>query len=119
MNTEDAIAALAALAQPTRLEAFRLLVMHEPEGLPSGELARRLAVPGNTMSTHLAILARAGLVMNERESRVIRYRANLEGLRAVVLYLLKDCCAGNADLCVPLAAALTSCCPGGNATRQT
>lgn len=117
MNADEAIAALAALAQPTRMETFRLLVAHEPEGIASGDLARRLAVPGNTMSTHLAILARAGLVIGEREGRVIRYRASLAGLRAVVLYLLQDCCSGHAELCAPLVAALSPCCPGGETTK--
>lgn len=62
MKTDFAIEALSALAQPTRLEAFRLLVRQEPDGLAAGEIARRLDVPHNTMSTHLAILTRAGLV---------------------------------------------------------
>ena len=63
MDNMDAIAALAALAQTTRLDTFRLLVEREPEGVPAGELARLVAVPQNTMSAHLAILARAGLVI--------------------------------------------------------
>ena len=62
MKQDLAIEAFSALSQPTRLEAFRLLVKQEPDGLPAGEIARRLDVPHNTMSTHLAILARAGLV---------------------------------------------------------
>ncbi len=59
---------LAALAQTTRLETFRLLVRHEPEGIPAGELARMLDVPQNTMSAHLATLSRAGLLKSERQS---------------------------------------------------
>ena len=73
MENEKAILALAALAQPTRLQAFRMLVQHEPEGLPAGELARLLEVPQNTLSTHLAVLARADLVTSERYSRSIVY----------------------------------------------
>ena len=61
MESENAILAFAALAQPTRLDVFRLLMEHEPDGLPAGEVARRLDVPHNTMSTHLATLTRAGL----------------------------------------------------------
>ena len=61
MESENAILALAALAQSTRLDVFRLLVKHEPDGLPAGEIARELAVPHNTMSSHLGILSRAGL----------------------------------------------------------
>lgn len=111
MDINDAVEALAALAQTTRLETFRLLVRHEPNGLPAGEIARRLGVPQNTMSAHLAILTRAGLTISERQSRSIIYRADLNGLRALMLYLVKDCCAGNAELCAPLIAELMPCCP--------
>jgi DNA-binding transcriptional ArsR family regulator len=110
METEAAIVALAALAQPTRLETFRLLIRHEPEGLPAGELARALEVPQNTMSAHLATLSRAGLIEGERHSRSIIYRACLDHFRALTLFLLKDCCGGNAALCAPLVAELTPCC---------
>ena len=111
MDKEDTILALAALAQPTRLDAFRLLVRHEPDGLPAGEVARRLAVPHNTMSTHLAILARAGLIEAERRSRTIVYRASLERFRALATYLLKDCCGGRPEICAPLVSDLAGCCP--------
>lgn len=111
MDTIDVIATLAALAQPTRLETFRLLVSREPEGIPAGELARLMAVPQNTMSTHLAILARAGLIDGERQSRSIIYRADLARLRDVVLFLLKDCCGGRPDLCAPVINDLMPCCP--------
>lgn len=107
----DTIAALAALAQGTRLDVFRLLVRHEPLGLPAGDLARGLATPHNTMSSHLAILARAGLVTGERHSRSIVYRANLDRLREVMTFLVKDCCGGRAELCAPLIAELNCCQP--------
>ena len=110
MDSEPAILALAALAQPTRLEAFRLLVRHEPDGLPAGEISDRLAVPTNTMSAHLGVLSRAGLVTSERRSRSIVYRADLDRVRDLVLFLLQDCCEGRADLCKPLLAALAPCC---------
>ena len=110
MESDDAIAALAALAQSTRLDTFRLLVRHEPEGVPAGELARLLEVPQNTMSAHLAILSRAGLIKGERHSRSIIYRVDLGQFRAVLLYLLQDCCGGNASLCAPLISDLTPCC---------
>ncbi|GLQ08155.1 transcriptional regulator [Devosia yakushimensis] len=110
MESTDAIAALSALAQPTRLDTFRLLVRTEPEGVAAGELARLMDVPQNTMSTHLAILTRAGLITGERQSRSILYRANLDGFRELTLFLLKDCCGGNAALCAPLIAELTPCC---------
>lgn len=102
MDQSDALLALAALAQPTRLDAFRLLVRHEPEGLPAGEISRLLDVPQNTMSTHLAHLSRAGLVKSERHSRSIVYRASLEGLRALTVFMLKDCCGGSPEICTPI-----------------
>jgi DNA-binding transcriptional ArsR family regulator len=106
MDSVEAIAALAALAQTTRMETFRLLVRREPDGVPAGELARLMAVPQNTMSAHLSILARAGLVIGERQSRSIVYRANLSRFREVALFLLKDCCGGRSDICAPLIADL-------------
>jgi len=119
MDTEEAILALAALAQPTRLDAFRLLVKHELEGLPQGELARLLAVPQNTLSSHLAILSHAGLVSSERQSRLILYRACLSKLREAMLFLVKDCCDGRPELCEPLIADLTApCCPPPKKKRK-
>jgi DNA-binding transcriptional ArsR family regulator len=115
MDSTETIASLAALAQSTRLDTFRLLVKREPDGVPAGELARLLEVPQNTMSSHLAILSRAGLVVGERHSRSIVYRANLDRLRAIALFLLKDCCGGRADLCAPPIADLMPCCPPHNA----
>jgi DNA-binding transcriptional ArsR family regulator len=111
MDKELAIISLAALAQTTRLDVFRLVVAHEPEGLPAGEIARRLAVPHNTMSAHLNVLARAGLVHAERRSRSVIYRADLARLRSVASFLLKDCCGGRPEICAPLAAELAACAP--------
>ncbi|SEB84613.1 transcriptional regulator, ArsR family [Rhizobiales bacterium GAS191] len=111
MESGSAILALAALAQPTRLEGFRLLVAHEPEGLAAGDLARLLAVPQNTLSAHLSVLSRAELVSSERRSRSIIYRANLDRFRDVVLFLLEDCCGGRPELCAPFMADLRPCPP--------
>lgn len=102
MKQDLAIEAFSALSQPTRLEAFRLLVKQEPDGLPAGEIARRLDVPHNTMSTHLAILTRAGLISVERHSRSMIYRVELAAVRKLVMFLLKDCCNGQPELCAPL-----------------
>jgi ArsR family transcriptional regulator len=110
METEETILALAALAQPTRLDVYRLLVKHEPEGLAAGEIAKALAVPQNTMSSHLAILSRAGLVSAQRFSRSIVYRADLARFGAVVLFMLRDCCDGRPEICAPLIESLTPCC---------
>jgi DNA-binding transcriptional ArsR family regulator len=110
MESEHTILALAALAQSTRLETFRLLVKHEPDGVAAGEIARHLGVPHNTMSSHLNVLSRAGLVRSERRSRSIVYRAELDRFREVVTYLLQDCCGGHPGVCAPLLDVLSPCC---------
>jgi ArsR family transcriptional regulator, arsenate/arsenite/antimonite-responsive transcriptional repressor len=110
MESEDVILALAALAQPTRLETFRLLVKHEPGGVPAGEIARHLGVPHNTMSSHLTVLSRAGLVRSKRQSRSIIYHADLDCFRRVMTFLLQDCCGGHPEVCAPLVDLLTPCC---------
>ncbi len=110
MENEQIILALAALAQSTRLDVFRILVSAEPEGLAAGAIARRLDVPHNTMSSHLGILSRAGLIRSERFSRSIVYRADLDVLRSVLAFLLKDCCGGRPEICAPLMAELSPCC---------
>jgi DNA-binding transcriptional ArsR family regulator len=110
MDKSEVIAALAALAQSTRLDTFRMLAKREPRGVPAGELARLIEVPQNTMSAHLAILSRAGLIRGERHSRSIIYRADLDRFRAMMLFLVKDCCGGRPELCAPLVADLAPCC---------
>ena len=117
MDSTVAVTVLGALAQGTRLDTFRLLVHHEPAGLPAGEVARLLDVPQNTMSAHLGTLARAGLVRSQRHSRSIVYHADLDRLRELTLFLVKDCCGGQAELCAPLIADLTSCCSPGKALQ--
>jgi DNA-binding transcriptional ArsR family regulator len=99
MEIEAALACLAALSQPTRLDAFRLLVRHEPKGLPAGDVARTLGVPQNTLSTHLNILSHAKLVTSARTGRCVVYRADLTRLNALARFLAEDCCAGVA--CAP------------------
>lgn len=111
MENEQAVLALAALAQPTRLQAFRLLVQHEPHGIAAGDLARLLEVPQNTLSAHLSVLSRADLVTSERQSRSIVYRANLLAFQAVALFLLQDCCGGRPEICAPVIESLRPCCP--------
>ena len=109
MEMIHAMTSFAALSQETRLKAFRLLVNQEPEGLAAGEIARRLSVPHNTMSTHLAILARSGWVTSKRQSRQIIYRASLSHMQAVIQFLLQDCCAGHPELCASLMDSLSGC----------
>lgn len=94
-----ALAALAALGQSTRLEIFRLLIRAEPKGLAAGAIAEAVGAPHNTLSTHLAILARAGLVRGARDGRSIIYRADIEGMRGLIAFLVDDCCDGRPDLC--------------------
>ncbi|MBM3609899.1 MAG: helix-turn-helix transcriptional regulator [Alphaproteobacteria bacterium] len=118
----SSIAAFAALAQPTRLDVFRRLVRAEPEGLAAGEIARQCAAPHNTMSAHLAVLARAELVTQARQGRSIVYRADLARLRALTLFLLEDCCGGRPEICAPLAESLSACagksCTGADAMKS-
>jgi len=114
---ESITEAFGALAQSTRLAAFRLLVKHEPEGLPAGDVSRLLDVPQNTMSTHLAVLSRAGLVTAERQSRSIIYRASIEKVREIASFLVSDCCGGRPDLCAPLVAEFSPCCTPEEASR--
>lgn len=111
METLTVIATFAALSQETRLEVFRLLVRHEPEGLAAGEIARQLEVPHNTMSAHLAVLTRAQLAVSQRQGRSIIYRANLDHMKKTVQFLVRDCCAGLPEVCEPLMAALSVCSP--------
>lgn len=110
MDEIEIVAALAALAQSTRLAAFRHLVAAEPEGLAAGKIADLLAVPQNTLSTHLNILAHARLVNGNRQGRSIVYRADMARLQEMMLVLIKDCCGGRPELCGPLVAELTPCC---------
>lgn len=111
MDESTALDCLSALANPTRLAAFRLLVSREPEGVAAGEVARLLAVPQNTMSTHLATLANCGLVGGERHSRSVVYRADLERFRALMVFLMQDCCGGRPAVCAPILSAMAPCCP--------
>lgn len=109
MESERAIAALAALAHPTRLDAFRLLIRHEPEGLPTGVLVEASGLSQSTFSTHLAVMAKAGLVTSEKRGRQQIQRASVSTLVALMTFLAKDCCEGRAELCEPLLAELTCC----------
>ncbi|MCB1419010.1 MAG: helix-turn-helix transcriptional regulator [Notoacmeibacter sp.] len=110
MNEHDALSALAALGQETRLAIFRLLVKAGDEGLAAGDVAHQLGVLQNTLSSHLKILSQAGLVTQEREGRVIRYRAGFLAMRDLLAFLMEDCCNGNPELCSPVIEAVTCGC---------
>lgn len=109
MDNHSALLALAALAHPTRIDAFRRLVQHEPEGLSTGQLVEQSGLTQSTFSTHLAVLAKAGLVQSEKRGRHFIQRADIDALRGLMLFLAKDCCQGRAELCEPLLAELACC----------
>lgn len=109
MVEDDALSALAALAHPTRLATFRLVVRHEPEGLTTGKLAAAMNLTQSTFSTHLAVLSKAGLIRSEKQGRNFIQRPNISQLRALMIFLAKDCCQSRTDLCEPLVAELTCC----------
>lgn len=99
LTEEHAISALSSLAQQTRLAIFRLLIKHEPVGITAGVIADTIGAPHNTLSTHLAILVRAGLLRSSREGRTIIYRSNVDGMRTLLSFLVNDCCDGHPELC--------------------
>jgi len=115
MEINAAIKAIRALAQKSRLEAFRLLVRAGPNGLPAGRIAQGLSVPQSTMSAHLSVLANAGLVISRREGRSIIYSIDFAGVRALLSFLMEDCCQGQPDICAPLLACVLPDCPGADA----
>ena len=102
MESPAAVIALGALAQEHRLALFRLLVQAGEDGLAAGAIAERLGIPGSSLSFHLAQLARAGLVRQERRHRSIVYRADYGAMNSLVAYLMENCCGG-ADSCAPAA----------------
>jgi DNA-binding transcriptional ArsR family regulator len=101
MKIESAVLSLAALAQDSRLAAFRLLVQAGPEGLAAGEIAERLGIPASTLSFHMKALSHAGLIESRHESRFIYYSANFEAMNALLDYLSDNCCGGRP--CAPAA----------------
>lgn len=108
MSTDWALDALRALANGSRLRIFRTLMRYEPDGLTAGALAEQMSMRHTTLSNHLIVLSRAGLICGTREGRFIRYRACLEGMQSLLGFLLKDCCEGHPEACVQLQAAETS-----------
>ena len=102
METQDALQALAALANGTRLEVFRLLVRQGPVGMPAGEIAEALAVAPSTLSPHLAQLERARLITSRRNERRIFYALNIDGTRGLLSFLTDECCQGHPELCLGL-----------------
>lgn len=120
MDSVIAVRRLQALAQDSRLAAFRILVKAGAQGVSAGELARALEVPANTLSAHLTVLANTGLVSSRREGRSIIYAAGYDAMSELLAFLLEDCCQGRPEVCAPLAAAVVqsaACCtPQSQAT---
>ncbi|MEW6599222.1 MAG: metalloregulator ArsR/SmtB family transcription factor [Pseudomonadota bacterium] len=112
MEMKIAAEALAALALEGRLAVFRLLVQAGPEGVKAGDIALALGAPASTLSANLAVLSHAGLIEGRREGRSIRYSARYEQMRALIAFLLEDCCNGAPEICVPLMeiASRAACC---------
>ncbi len=101
MKTSEALAAFAALAQETRFAVFHLLVKTGPEELSAGDIARRLDVHAATLSSHLAQLERAGLLISRRAQRHIYYGVDYQGASNLMTFLTEDCCQGHPDICGP------------------
>lgn len=101
MEIKDAVLALSALAQESRLAVFRLLVEAGPGGLAAGAIAEELGIPPATLSFHLSQLTQAGLSETRREGRSIIYALRVEGIRTLLGFLTKDCCGGRPELCSP------------------
>jgi DNA-binding transcriptional ArsR family regulator len=101
MEIKQAVIALTALAQESRLRVFRLLAPAGSEGLAAGEIAERLDLPPATLTFHLKELCHAGLVESRREGRSIIYSLRCEGMRDLLTFLVKDCCQGRPQLCGP------------------
>jgi DNA-binding transcriptional ArsR family regulator len=111
MKTLDAITALAALAQESRLMLFRLLVKRGPEGYTPGEISEKLGIPGPTLSFHFKALSQAGLVSARKEGRHLHYRANFARVNDLMSFLTENCCSLATDCsqtCTPAVPATTS-----------
>lgn len=102
MDTKTVLAALAALAQESRLSAYRLLVQTGPQGLAASKIAEYLGVAPSSLSFHLKELAHAGLVVARQDGRFVIYSANFETMNGLLAFLTENCCGGTP--CAPAAA---------------
>jgi protein-tyrosine-phosphatase/DNA-binding transcriptional ArsR family regulator len=106
VETKDASQVFAALSQDTRLAVLRLLISAGPNGLPAGEIADRLGLPGSTTSFHLSALERAGLTQSTRLGRQIVHAVRIIALRELIAFLSETCCGGRPELCGDIAGLL-------------
>jgi ArsR family transcriptional regulator, arsenate/arsenite/antimonite-responsive transcriptional repressor len=95
METKQAVQALSALAQESRLAIFRLLVQAGPAGLAAGAIGEKLDLPPATLSFHLAGLTRAGLAQSRQDGRFVIYRANFDSMNTLLGFLTENCCCGS------------------------
>ena len=102
METENAVVALEALAQNSRLGIFRLLVSAGKDGLPAGRIAEEMELPNATLSFHLAQLKNAGLIKCERQSRSLIYSADFDAMATLLGFLTDNCCQGKVAECIPV-----------------
>jgi len=108
MDQERAIETFTALAQESRLEIYRLLVKEAPQGLPVGEISLRLEIVASTLSGHLGVLKRTGLLKSTRHQREIHYAANLEVMGDLIRFMLEECCDGKIENCSDIASFLAN-----------
>ena len=113
MERSDVVAALAALAQDSRLDTYRLLVQAGPSGMPAGQVAAALGLPPNTLSFHFDRLRQAGLVTVRREGRSMIYATRFDTMNALIGYLTENCCAGAPETCAPAV-----CAPTGKSPKK-
>ncbi len=106
MKLNEASTALAALAQSSRLEVFKLLVKQGEDGLSAGDISQQLGIPKPTLSFHLKELTQAGLISSQRNGRSIIYQLHIAGMNSLMTFLTEDCCQGRPELCAPQ----TRCC---------
>ena len=110
MDERQALDAFGALSQETRLRIVRILVQAGPDGMAAGAIGEAVGASSSNASFHLAHLERAGLIRSRREARSIIYGANVDGLTGLILFLMKDCCRGNPQICAPAFESLQAAC---------
>lgn len=116
MDMQRAVQRLSALSHDGRLSIVRLLIVAGPDGMPAGDIARELSVASNTLSAQLLILSNAQLVKARREGRSIIYSMQLDAMRDLLAYLVRDCCKSSQEICAPLATRV--CAPASKPSRS-